>query len=164
MHGSRSVCPAQHGDRGHSRKERRPDCAATAASVPWPLDASRRRADAPCRAEFREASIACFCLTPLLDRHGVGGCATLPQRHRTSTYGCQVAASRDEREPSDHPRKEVARALRNATAAGWRLTSGGHWGILWCPCGNHKMSVSGTPRDAGREARRIGQEVRRCSS
>lgn len=59
-------------------------------------------------------------------------------------------------------------ALRFVESAGWRVEvrHNGHvWARIYCPLADRsgcQMSVSSTPRDAGREARRIRRFVDRC--
>ena len=64
-----------------------------------------------------------------------------------------------------HTEKEVEAALLFAERQGWRIKyPAAHWGVLLCPEATRdgcKISVSGTPRNAGHEARRITM-VRRC--
>jgi hypothetical protein len=46
--------------------------------------------------------------------------------------------------PSRHGCDEVRTVLEHLVALGWSLTAGGHWGMLWCPCGSHQpISVPG---------------------
>lgn len=66
-----------------------------------------------------------------------------------------------------HTKKQVEAALQRAEAAGFRVEVGrGHWGVIYCP-GDQRghcppLSVSGTPKNADNEAKRIDRAVARC--
>ena len=62
-----------------------------------------------------------------------------------------------------HPKKEVRRALDEATARGWQIeTRHGHaWGIARCGQGS-KISIFSTPRNAENHANRIRRALERC--
>lgn len=63
---------------------------------------------------------------------------------------------------------ETSAALQAAMRAGWRLREQGHGGRLYCAYEHdpmhrpHQFSVAHTPKSDGREARRIGTELRKC--
>lgn len=65
---------------------------------------------------------------------------------------------------------ETAKALLAALGSGWRLSAQGHGGRLYCPVEHdplhrrHQFSVNGTPKSDGREARRVGRELRVCKA
>lgn len=65
---------------------------------------------------------------------------------------------------------ETAAVLRDALRSGWRLSKQGHGGRLYCPIEHdpdhrhHQFSVAGSPRNDGREARRIRTLLRTCDS
>lgn len=67
-----------------------------------------------------------------------------------------------------HPKKEIRKAIKEATDEGWtieRRTGRGHtWGILHCPADDPgcKISVWGTPRNEGNHAKQIRKSVTRC--
>lgn len=67
-------------------------------------------------------------------------------------------------DPSAHAKKDVREALKALVAAGWTITSGGHWGTLHCPCEETCLTipVPGTPKNASNAARRITQAAQRC--
>ncbi|WP_103501965.1 MULTISPECIES: hypothetical protein [Streptomyces] len=62
-----------------------------------------------------------------------------------------------------HPKKEVQQALEEARKAGFRVeeSKNGHrWGwVICCGC-KDKETVSGTPKNAGTEAKRVRQFIR----
>lgn len=57
-----------------------------------------------------------------------------------------------------------AEALLKLQEEGWRIVAPeGDGGAAYCPCGQHRLSFSGTPRNADNERRRILREARnRC--
>ena len=68
-----------------------------------------------------------------------------------------------------HPNKEIAAAVAEAVAAGWRVEKcppRAHcWAVLYCPAaerGACKLSVYGTPRVPENEARKIRRALRVC--
>lgn len=64
-----------------------------------------------------------------------------------------------------HTKKEVREALEYAAENGWRLIEGGHWGILLCARADRdgcRVSIAGTPKNAGNEAKRIRKRVDQC--
>lgn len=69
-----------------------------------------------------------------------------------------------------HDGKEVDAALDQAKQAGFTLRQpAGHWGTLFCPCGNrdHKAQLYATargPRDGSHTAKFIRGEIRRFSA
>jgi len=68
--------------------------------------------------------------------------------------------------PSAHRDAPVRKVLtRLVKDEGWSLTQGGHWGVLRCPCTNGgctAISVGGTPKNPGQEAKRIARLAKRC--
>ena len=69
----------------------------------------------------------------------------------------------EELQPRDHKDKVVREALTTIMApGGWSLNKGGHWGLLTCGDGCHRISVSGTPRVAERHARDLLREAQTC--
>ncbi|MDB1088094.1 hypothetical protein PJ985_11005 [Streptomyces sp. ACA25] len=69
----------------------------------------------------------------------------------------------DELLPRSHRDKAVREALESITAnGGWSLRKGGHWGLLTCDEGCHRITVAGTPRIAERHARDLRREARTC--
>ena len=68
------------------------------------------------------------------------------------------------RNPSEHPKKEIRDVLSLLAKGGWTVRKAGHWGTACCPCRPPctRIAVGGTPRNAGRAARRILNEARRC--
>ncbi|CAL9294460.1 hypothetical protein SUDANB25_02344 [Streptomyces sp. SudanB25_2051] len=66
--------------------------------------------------------------------------------------------------PSDHPKKEVRRALERWTGEGWTLRKEAHWGRLYCPCEARctTIPISGSPQNEGAHARRINRMASRC--
>lgn len=64
---------------------------------------------------------------------------------------------------SDHPDKEVRKALKEILYDGaFELVKGGHWGMLRCENGCCQMSVSGSPRNAQRHANDLLREAAKC--
>ncbi|WP_419552005.1 hypothetical protein [Candidatus Poriferisodalis sp.] len=72
-----------------------------------------------------------------------------------------------------HPDKDVNAALEAMSEAGWRIErarsrSAHAWGKAFCPYSEQRahldcaVSVSGTPRSGGNEARRLQGRIRRC--
>lgn len=65
-----------------------------------------------------------------------------------------------------HPRNQVEHAIQYAERFGWRIeVNRAHWGIMYCPQDDRtgcKYSVSGTPRNADDEAKRIYKAVDTC--
>ena len=72
-----------------------------------------------------------------------------------------------------HPDKDVNAALDAMVEAGWRIErpssrSAHAWAKAFCPHSGHRehldcaVSVSGTPRSGGNEARRLRGRIRRC--
>lgn len=69
----------------------------------------------------------------------------------------------DELQPRNHKEKLVREALEAIMArGGWLLQKGGHWGILTCSAGCHRISVNGTPAVPERHARDLKREARTC--
>jgi hypothetical protein len=69
----------------------------------------------------------------------------------------------DELLPRSHKDKVVREALESIMSSGdWSLRPGGHWGILTCHAGCHRISVNGTPRVSERHARDLLREARTC--
>jgi hypothetical protein len=67
--------------------------------------------------------------------------------------------------PSAHRDPPVRRVLTLLVKdEGWSLTEGGHWGVLRCPCARMctTISVGGTPKNPGQEAKRIARLAKRC--
>lgn len=65
--------------------------------------------------------------------------------------------------PRSHKDKAVRAALEEILGGGgWSLRKGGHWGLLTCDVGCHRISISGTPRVAERHARDVLREARTC--
>lgn len=65
--------------------------------------------------------------------------------------------------PRDHSKPEVRKALETILGwGGWGLVKGGHWGLLVCDAGCHRIPVSGTPENAGRHARRLLRDASTC--
>jgi hypothetical protein len=76
-----------------------------------------------------------------------------------------VGPARKPLSASDHPDKEIQRALKeilDRTSPSFTLYAGGHWGILRCSNGCCQISVSGTPRVPARDARKLIREADRC--
>ncbi len=69
-----------------------------------------------------------------------------------------------ELDPSSHTKKDLRDILKDLVAAGWKITSGGHWGTLHCPCEDTCLTipVPGTPKNPSNAARRISQAAKRC--
>jgi hypothetical protein len=67
-------------------------------------------------------------------------------------------------DPSSHPKSEIRVILIRLKRDGWTIRVAAHWGTLYCPCQSHctRIPVPGTPQNAGRAARRIANEARRC--
>ena len=70
---------------------------------------------------------------------------------------------------SQHPDKEVRRAIEALVAAGWRIVrpkgrTGHAWGIARCPRGHRECSksISATPANSGNEARRLLSLIEKC--
>ena len=63
-----------------------------------------------------------------------------------------------------HPKKEVEEALQIADSEEWifRKATGHAFGVIMCPYGCCRLSVSSTPKNAGNEAKRIGRTVKKC--
>jgi hypothetical protein len=64
-----------------------------------------------------------------------------------------------------HPKPEVEKAIAYAEDRGWRWRKQGHWGRLYCPCGDREgcqIGVFGTPQNAGSHAKRIRRLVDNC--
>jgi hypothetical protein len=61
---------------------------------------------------------------------------------------------------------EVEKELQSMREAGWRAgaNAAGHGILVFCPCGKHKYSVAGTPKNCGNEAKRVRQAFRKCAS
>lgn len=54
-------------------------------------------------------------------------------------------------------------ALRQARAAGWSLTTGGHWfGVVSCPSGEHTFGVDKTARGGETKALEVPKLLRSC--
>lgn len=64
---------------------------------------------------------------------------------------------------SDHPAKEVRKALKEIVADGdFDLFKGGHWGILRCHKGCCQVSVAGSPKNPTRHANDLLREAAKC--
>lgn len=64
---------------------------------------------------------------------------------------------------SDHPDKEVRKALRQILKGQrFKLIEGGHWGMLRCNVGCCQIPVNGTPRNPQRHAQDLLREAARC--
>lgn len=67
-----------------------------------------------------------------------------------------------------HPKKDVRGALRYAENHRWTVKVGGahRWGIIYCPSGEHHVTIASTPRNAGDHAKDIRRAVDRdrCGS
>lgn len=62
-----------------------------------------------------------------------------------------------------HKEAEVEAVLQYAETKQWRIeTPRAHWGIGWCPCGEHHISISGTPQNAGSHARKLRRAIDAC--
>lgn len=64
-----------------------------------------------------------------------------------------------------HPEKEVEAVVAYAESKGWRWQAGAHWARMFCPRANRdgcRVSVFGTPRDAGDHAKDLRRQVDRC--
>lgn len=59
-------------------------------------------------------------------------------------------------------KKETALVVIGAMSAQWRVRALGHGVKILCPCGEHSLSVGGTPTDDGREAKRVARFIRIC--
>lgn len=59
---------------------------------------------------------------------------------------------------------DLASFLIELVRLGWRVTPQGHGGRLYCPHGHpeHMLSFAGTPRNEGREVRRLKKFVATC--
>ncbi|GGP47713.1 hypothetical protein GCM10010247_20120 [Streptomyces calvus] len=69
----------------------------------------------------------------------------------------------EELRPGSHKDKVIREALVAIMArGGWHLYKGGHWGLLTCDAGCHRISVHGTPRVSERHARDLLREARTC--
>lgn len=58
--------------------------------------------------------------------------------------------------------KSIYEVLVEAEQDGWAVRRQGHKFWLYCPCGQGKVSVPGTPRSGDWAARRIRRDIRRC--
>jgi len=70
-----------------------------------------------------------------------------------------------ELDPSDHTDHEVRKVLKKLAGQRWILRKEGHWGKLYCPCGDGgctTIPVPGTPKNPGNAARRISKIAARC--
>lgn len=69
-----------------------------------------------------------------------------------------IAVSSVRREVDD----EIFAVLEEFEAKGWRLRRQGHKFYFYCPCGNGKVRVDGTPRSPSSQARRVRRELGHC--
>lgn len=69
-----------------------------------------------------------------------------------------IAVSSVRREVHD----EVFEVLEEYEERGWRLRRQGHKFYFYCPCGNSKVRIDGTPRNPSGAARRIRRELSYC--
>lgn len=74
-----------------------------------------------------------------------------------------MAKSRRVLRASDHPEKEISKALKEILAGGrFTLSSGGHWGMLRCDNGCCQVPVNGTPKNPQRHAGDLRREAAKC--
>lgn len=73
--------------------------------------------------------------------------------------------SRESLAPSDHPDKEIRKALEQILAMDnvrFTIKAGGHWGMLLCSNGCCQIGVHKTPRVPHIHARDLLREARKC--
>jgi len=60
--------------------------------------------------------------------------------------------------------EEIYEVLLKAEADGWVIREQGHKASMYCPCGdrNGRVSIPGTPRNAGSAARRMERVMKHC--
>jgi hypothetical protein len=74
-----------------------------------------------------------------------------------------LSDSRKRLAASDHPNKDVRKALKRILESGsFQLVNGGHWGMLRCDQGCCQISVNGSPRNARHHARDLEREAAKC--
>ncbi|WP_203336706.1 hypothetical protein [Nocardioides limicola] len=73
-----------------------------------------------------------------------------------------MSDSRKRLDASDHPDKDVRKALKRILEGPFELVKGGHWGMLRCDNGCCQISVSGSPRNAPRHALELLREAAKC--
>ena len=73
---------------------------------------------------------------------------------------------RAELKASDHPDKDVRKALREILkmegGKQFRLVRGGHWGLIFCRHDCCMITVDGTPRNAHNHVEELYAEARKC--
>lgn len=77
--------------------------------------------------------------------------------------GFGLSDSRKRLDASDHPDKEVRKALKQILEGPFDLFKGGHWGMLRCDNGCCQIPVNGSPKNPQRHAQNdLLREAAKC--
>lgn len=58
--------------------------------------------------------------------------------------------------------KDTAKVLEDLESAGWQFRRQGHKAYAYCPCGEHRVRIDGTPKNPTGQARRVKKAAAVC--